>query len=189
LLPFALAEKFSQPPTTVLSAEHDRQAPHVYGTLARWYAVCVIAEGMVDSVESEGIMSPRTTFLSKLIGLYLILISLAMTAHKQATVELMNALVHNAPVLFVVGVIAVTAGLAMVLGHDVWSGGVLPVVVTLTGWLILIKGSMLVFLSPGAVYGTLVAGFHFEQLFYLYMSAVLLLGIYLTYAGFRAAAR
>jgi uncharacterized membrane protein len=57
-------------------------------------------------------MSARTTFLGRLIGLYLILISLAMAAHKQATVESMNALVYNAPVLFVVGVIAVAAGLA-----------------------------------------------------------------------------
>ena len=47
----------------------------------------------------EDTMSARTTFLSKLIGLYLILISLAMIVHKQATVESMNALVHNAPVI------------------------------------------------------------------------------------------
>jgi hypothetical protein len=134
-------------------------------------------------------MSARTTFLSKLIGLYLILISLAMIAHRQATIESMNALVHNAPVLFVVGVIAEAAGLAMVLGHNVWSGGVLPVVVTLTGWLMLIKGSMFLFLSPEAVYGTLIAGFHFDQLFYPYMATVLLLGIYLTYGGFRSTAR
>jgi hypothetical protein len=88
--------------------------------------------------------------------------------------------------LFVVGVIAVAAGLAMLLGHNVWSGGVLPVVVTLTGWLMLIEGSMLLFLSPEAVYGTLLAGIHFEQLFYFYMATVLLLGICLTYSGFRA---
>jgi hypothetical protein len=35
----------------------------------------------------EDTMSARTTFLSKLIGLYLILISLAMIVHKQATAE------------------------------------------------------------------------------------------------------
>lgn len=112
-----------------------------------------------------------------------------MIVHKQATVESMNSLIRNAPVLFVVGVIAVAAGLAMVLGHNVWSGGVLPVVVTLTGWLMLIKGSMLLFLSPEALYGTLLAGIHFQQLFYLYMATVLLLGICLTISGFRAAAR
>ena len=91
--------------------------------------------------------------------------------------------------LFVVGVITVAAGLAMLLGHNARSGGVLPVVVTLTGWLMLIKGSMFLFLSPEAVYGTLLAGIHFEQLFYFYMAFVLLLGICLTYAGFRAAAK
>jgi hypothetical protein len=35
----------------------------------------------------------------------------------------------------------------------------------------------------------LLAGIHFEQLFYFYMAFVLLLGICLTYAGFRAAAK
>jgi hypothetical protein len=63
---------------------------------------------------------------------------------------------------------------------------VLPVVVTLTGWAMLIKGSMLLFLSPEAVYGTLLAGIHFQQLFYLYMAPVLLLDICLTYAGFKS---
>jgi len=134
-------------------------------------------------------MSARTIFLSRLIGLYLILISLAMMAHKQASVESMYALVHNAPVLFVIGVVAVAAGLAMVLGHNVWSGGLVPVAVTLAGWLVLIKGSTLLFLSPEAVYGTLLAGIHFDQLFYLYIGTVLLLGICMTYAGFRAHGR
>lgn len=134
-------------------------------------------------------MSPRTTFLSKLIGLYLILISIAMAAHRQATIELMNALIHNAPAMFVVGVIAVAAGLAMVIAHNVWSGGVLTVAVTLAGWLLLIKGSMLLFLSPRAIYETLLAGIRFEQLFYLYMAAVLLLGMCMAYGGFRSKQR
>jgi hypothetical protein len=112
-----------------------------------------------------------------------------MAAHKQATVESMNALIHNPPVLFVIGVIAVAAGLAMVLGHNVWSGGVLPVVVTLTGWLLLTKGVFLLFLSPEAVYGMLLAGIHFEQFFYLYTVIVLVLGIGLTFGSFRSAAR
>jgi len=131
-------------------------------------------------------MSARTAFLGRLIGLYLILISLAMAAHKQATIDSMNALVHNPPVLFVIGVIAVAAGLAMVLGHNVWSGGVLPVIVTLTGWLLLSKGVLLLFLSPEAVYGLLLAGIRFEQFFYPYIAVVLLLGICVTYSGFKA---
>jgi hypothetical protein len=134
-------------------------------------------------------MSPRTMFLSRLLGLYLILISLAMVTRRQATVESMTALMHNPPVLFVIAVIAVAAGLAMVLGHNVWSGGVLPVVVTLTGWLLLIKGALLLFLSPEAASGVFLAGLHYEQFFYLYVAIALFLGLYLTYGGFRSGAR
>ena len=49
-----------------------------------------------------------------------------------------TALVHNPPLLLIVGMIGLIAGLAIVLGHNVWYGGMLPVVVTLVGWLILI---------------------------------------------------
>jgi hypothetical protein len=34
-------------------------------------------------------------------------------------------------------------GVAMVVGHNVWSGGALPLVVTPVGWLILAKGLLL----------------------------------------------
>ena len=76
-------------------------------------------------------MTPRTRFLGRLIGLYCMLASLAMVAHKQALVEMVTGLLHDPPVLFLAGLIAVIAGLAMVLGHNVWSGGALPVIVTL----------------------------------------------------------
>jgi hypothetical protein len=129
-------------------------------------------------------MSSRTRFLSRLIGLYLILFSLATAAHKEATVELMTAFVRNAPELFISGVIAVAAGLAIVLNHNVWSGGVLPVVVTLFGWLMLIKGVFLLFLSPVGTYEFLLAGLQYARFFYLYTAILLVLGVYLTYAGF-----
>ena len=38
-------------------------------------------------------MSPRTIFLSRLIGLYCILVSLYMVTHKQVTVEIVTELV------------------------------------------------------------------------------------------------
>jgi hypothetical protein len=83
-------------------------------------------------------MSTRTLFLSKLLGLYCVLAALSMFTHKRATVKTVTALVHNPPVLFIAGVNTFVAGLAMIVSHNVWSGGVLPVVVTLVGWLTLI---------------------------------------------------
>jgi hypothetical protein len=128
--------------------------------------------------------SARTAFLGKLLGLYLVLISLAMLAHRQSTTDSMTALMQNPPVLFVIAVIAMAAGLAMVLGHNVWSGGAIPVVVTLTGWLMLLKGSLLLFLSPEAANAFFFTGLGYQQHFYLYTAIPLLLGLYLTVSGF-----
>ncbi|MGA8074688.1 MAG: hypothetical protein WB995_14515 [Candidatus Acidiferrales bacterium] len=134
-------------------------------------------------------MSPRTVFLSRLIGLYAIVVSLCMAAHKQSTVETITALVHNSPLVFLTGILAVVAGLAIILGHNVWSGGALPVIVTLIGWVTLVKGALLLILTPEAESRFFLAGLHYEQLFYFYVAIDLLLGVYLTYGGIRSTAR
>ena len=95
----------------------------------------------------------------------------------------MTALVHNPPLLLVFGMVWLVAGLAIILGHNIWSGGLLRVIVTLVGWLIFIRGLLLLFLPPAAAVG-LFTGLRFEQLFYLYVAISLAFGAYLTYSGF-----
>ena len=126
-------------------------------------------------------MSPRTIYLGRLIGLYCLLIGLTMVAHKQATVEMVTALMHNPPAAWLAGILAVTAGLAIVLGHNVWSGGALPVIVTLFGWVALLKGILFLLLPPEAETGIFIQTLRYERLFYMYTAISLLLGIYLTY--------
>jgi len=129
------------------------------------------------------VSAPLTIFLAKLIGLYCVLFGLAMVAQKEAMLDIAAALMRNGPVLLIVEVIAVTAGLAIAIGHNVWSGGALPVLVTLPGWIMLIRGVVLLFLSPqGKI--RFFEMFRFAELFYLYTGIILVLGIYLTGAGF-----
>jgi len=134
-------------------------------------------------------MSPLTSFLSKLLGLYCILVGLALMVRKEATLETVNVLLHNAPLLYVLGVITLLMGLAMVLGHNVWSGGLLPVIVTLIGWLALIKGALFLFLSPLQAVGLYWGRFHYQRFFYVYGAISVVLGVYLTYGGFKSAKR
>jgi len=112
-----------------------------------------------------------------------------MLTHKQAMIDMVTALLHNPPVLYLAGVIPLSVGLAMVLGHNVWSGGALPVAVTLIGWGSLIKGLLLLFLSPEGASGFFLEQLHYGPYFYLYGTGLLLLGVYLTYAGSRSTAR
>ena len=130
-------------------------------------------------------MAERTVFLSKLIGLYCILYALAMIINKPTIVAGVNTLVHTPSELLILSVILLPAGIALVLGHNVWSGGALPIVVTLVGWGTLFKGLVIVLLPPEGV-AAYMAGLHYETMFYFYAAITLALGAYLTYAGYRA---
>jgi len=132
----------------------------------------------------EATMSPRTLFLSKLIGLYCILAALSMMTRRQVTLETVTALLQNSSMMLILGVITLAAGLAMVLAHNIWSGGALAVVVTLVGWITLIKSLFFLFLPPQMEPEFFLVQLHYQQLFYLYGAISLALGVYLTYGGF-----
>jgi hypothetical protein len=111
-----------------------------------------------------------------------------MMAHKQATVAALDAIIRNPGALLISGILGLAAGLAVVLEHNIWSGGIQPVLVTLVGWIALIKGSVLLFLPPRGATGYMEA-LRYEQFFYLYMAVRLALGVLLTYLGFKPRAR
>lgn len=134
-------------------------------------------------------MPSRTVFLGRLIGLYCILYSLSMFAHKQATVDAVTSLLHDVPLMFVAGVFGLMAGLAMVLCHNVWSGGALPVIVTLCGWATLVKCLLILFLSPEGECRFFLGDLHYGQLYYFYAAFSILLGAYMVYAAGGSQAR
>ena len=127
-------------------------------------------------------MSRLTVFLARFIGLFTVVLVVALLVRGSATVE---AAVADGPVMLVYAITSLAAGLAMILGHNVWSGGALPVVVTVVGWLILAKGLMLSFVT-GEALRQLFGGMHYGEHYYLYLTPALVIGLYLTWAGFTA---
>src|ERR1700691_3754916 len=127
-------------------------------------------------------MSRLTVFLARLIGLFTVLLVAALLVRGSTMVE---AAVADAPVMLVYAIISLATGLAMILEHNVWSGGPLPVVVTFVGWLILAKGLLLLFLKPEALTG-LFERMHYGEHYYPYVAPALVIGLYLTWAGFTA---
>ena len=127
-------------------------------------------------------MSRITVFLARFIGLFTVLLVVALLVRGRATVE---TAVADGPVMLVYAIISLATGVAMILGHNVWSGGALPVVVTLVGWLILAKGLMLLFVTPEAL-KQLFNHMQYGEHYYLYLTPSLLIGLYLTWAGYMA---
>jgi hypothetical protein len=125
-------------------------------------------------------MSRLTVYLARLIGFFTVLLVAALLIRGSAVVESAMA---DGPLMLTYAIISLALGLAMVLGHNVWSGGALPVVVTLVGWLILAKGLLLLFLTPEPL-TRLFERMQYGEHMYLYLAPALAIGLYLTWAGF-----
>ena len=70
-------------------------------------------------------------------------ISVGMLVNRRRTLDTLDDMARSGSWMLFSGMVATGIGLAMVLGHQVWSGGALPVVVTLIGWAALLKGIVL----------------------------------------------
>jgi len=129
-------------------------------------------------------MSRLTVYLARSIGLFTVLLVAGLLARGGAVIETTAA---DGPVMLSYAIISLAIGVAMVVGHNVWSGGALPVVVTLLGWLILAKGLLLLVLSPEAL-TSMMQQMRYGEHYLAYLAPALVIGVYLTWAGFTAPA-
>jgi hypothetical protein len=133
------------------------------------------------------VQSSHTVFLSKLIGLYLILIGLPMIVQKQNTIDIMNSIMKNPALLFLTGALGMVAGVALILAHNVWSGGAVRVMVTLVGWIAALKGVSLLFLATfPQLAQTALPVLRYDQFFYVYTGFTIVLGAVFVFGGFRS---
>jgi hypothetical protein len=110
-------------------------------------------------------MSPLTLFLGKFFGSVWFVTCAVCLARPKAILEAANSMAESPGLLLVAGIFTMAAGVATVIGHNIWSGGALPVAVTLLGWIMLIKGFVLMALPPEtliASYGFLTSGRRFR---------------------------
>jgi|BarGraIncu00222A_1022003.scaffolds.fasta_scaffold210669_1 hypothetical protein len=128
-------------------------------------------------------MLPLTLFLAKLIGLMFLVFSVLMAMNKRAMLAAIDELVRSRGLMLIGGSFNLAAGLAIVLGHNVWSGGLLTVVVTLIGWLVTLRGFVWLF-TPQEKLTQYYEALHFEQKYYVATAITGALGLYLSIAGF-----
>lgn len=85
-------------------------------------------------------------FLAKLIGAYMLVMALYWIINRSRMVEIIELLHDNPVALLVSGVTPTVVGLALVLSHNYWTGPYWLVLVTLIGYVILLKGLSRLFL-------------------------------------------
>jgi uncharacterized membrane protein len=130
-------------------------------------------------------MKSNTVFLARYIGAFTIIETILLILyHTQAQQRIYDVLYDRA-LGFTYGLITLAIGLAIVTTHNAWRGGLLPIVVTIVGWLLLVRGIALQAIPPELVQKALQA-LHFEPLYYAYLAVPLVMGAYLFIAGWRS---
>ena len=96
-------------------------------------------------------MSPLTLYLGRLFGLSLLLMCAALAARPKTSIAAMTSIAESPGLMLVTGIVTMTAGIAAVLGHNLWSGGALPIAVTVLAWVTLLKGLALIAVPPSGM--------------------------------------
>ncbi|MDE2362533.1 MAG: hypothetical protein KGM42_07635 [Hyphomicrobiales bacterium] len=126
-------------------------------------------------------MSPVTIYLARVLGVYCLLIGAGMLACRRAVLPIVEDMLRNGALMFVVGCFTIGIGVAMVVGHNIWTSP-LAVVVSLVGWLSLAKGVALAF-GQGAM-RRFYEGIDYRRRYPFIMLLSLALGAWLTAAGY-----
>jgi len=86
-------------------------------------------------------------FFAKLFGFYLLIAAVYVFFRQKLLIHIVHDVVKSKGLRYFVGFSITAAGLALILGHNIWTGGFIPVVVTVFGWIMLAKGLMYLFLA------------------------------------------
>jgi len=122
-------------------------------------------------------------FLAKLIGPVLLVIGVGLLVSRSVYREAAEEVIKSRALLYLFGAIEFTAGLAIVLTHNVWVWN-WPVIVTLLGWLLLIRGAFRIVLPQQIVdFGAKLLRDN-ASLLSISGAVVLLLGAVLCYFGY-----
>jgi hypothetical protein len=124
-----------------------------------------------------------TIFLARLIGLVVVCVGASILFQRAVFVGVLNDLTKHRTSLFLVGIALLLAGLSIVLTHNVWNEGPLALVVTLIGWITVLRGLVSMFV-PGQGIARMARWMKFEEFSWAYGILVVAIGAYLIWGGF-----
>jgi uncharacterized protein YjeT (DUF2065 family) len=126
-------------------------------------------------------MDDITLFLARLFGLVYTVVGLGMFASPDHYKKLLKECMGSGLILYYGGVMALLAGYLIVTYHNYWVQD-WRVLITLLGWIALIKGFMLL-VSPGSLKNCVA---FWQKRMQLGSIIILALGLFLGYHGFIA---
>jgi len=124
-----------------------------------------------------------TSFLAQFIGWMLLAVGASLLFQGKVFIKTLSDITENRSTLFMVGMALYLGGVAIVLANNIWRGGVLTVVVTLLGWVLILRGLASMFM-PGHSMTRVIRACKVEEFSWLYGLFTLVVGACLVWSGF-----
>jgi hypothetical protein len=124
----------------------------------------------------------RSVYLARLIGPVLVAIGVGMLANGPLFLVMANEGLHSYVLIYLSGVLTLTAGIALVLAHNEWVGD-WRLIITLLGWLGIIGGTLRIVWPQEVVEIGMAVITHAGTLMFAGI-AVLAIGAVLSYFGY-----
>ncbi len=122
-------------------------------------------------------------FLSKVFGIYLVLISAAFLLNMNELKTILQDLLHNHSLMLVSGFFTLIIGLLLIVSHNIWQFN-WKLIITILSWIIFLKGVSIIFFPQFIDKLTL---YFVQNSYFAYGSIILdlIIGFVLLYFGFR----
>src|SRR5713101_2235881 len=99
--------------------------------------------------EGTGHLSMQTSvFLAKLIGPVFLAVGIGLLMNAVVYRKLAEEFLGSAALIYLSGLLTMTAGMALILNHNVWAAD-WPIVITILGWLAAIGGAARIIAPQG----------------------------------------
>ena len=126
-------------------------------------------------------LSALSIFFAQVIGFYILFMSLSMLLQQQRFKKIMTDILGHQASLFICGTLNILFGLVILVPHNMWVAG-WPVLITMIGWLTLLKGAATLFFPER--YIKLAKNLMDKTGYQIWCWVWLLIGIYLIWMGY-----
>lgn len=123
-----------------------------------------------------------TLYLAQFIGWMLLAVGASLLFQGKVFIKALSDITENRSTLFMVGMALYLSGIAIVLTHNIWRGDVLTVVVTLIGWVLILRGVASMFM-PGQSMARVIRACKVEEYSWLYGLFVVVVGARLVWSS------
>lgn len=127
-------------------------------------------------------MDPLTILLAKVLGVYLVVIGIALFARRKYFLAVFAGFVENRLLRMVVAIAELVAGLFLVLTHQIWSSWPAGII-TFFGWAMVVEGVAYLFV-PDRWINKMFRLFNTKVWYFVGGILAVVIGLYLISVGF-----